>query len=117
MKLRGIAIPDIAGHPTGGAIDVSLYNSETKTDLDMGSDIGDIFSDERMSWFCDSLTTAQQNNRQLLLELMCGQGFAPYWGEWWHYSYGDKEWAAYYNQPNAIYEKVPADSDLFIKNS
>jgi D-alanyl-D-alanine dipeptidase len=37
---------------------------------------------------------------------MLGVGFAPFDGEWWHFSYGDKEWAAYYNKPNAVYEQI-----------
>ncbi|MDR3125675.1 MAG: hypothetical protein LBU20_01195 [Candidatus Nomurabacteria bacterium] len=31
-----------------------------------------------------------------ILKPMMSQGFAPYDGEWWHFSYGDREWAAWY---------------------
>ncbi len=36
---------------------------------------------------------------------MTAAEFAPFWGEWWHYSFGDCEWATYYEKPNAIYSQ------------
>jgi len=45
-------------------------------------------------------------NRILLRYLLKKQGFAPYDGEWWHFSYGDREWAFYYKKKNAIYGQV-----------
>jgi D-alanyl-D-alanine dipeptidase len=30
-------------------------------------------------------------NRKLLRHIMQSSGFAPYDGEWWHFSYGDRE--------------------------
>jgi len=37
---------------------------------------------------------------------MPARGFTNYAGEWWHFSYGDKEWAKYYGEQAAIYEQV-----------
>jgi D-alanyl-D-alanine dipeptidase len=102
---QGVAIPDLAGHPTGGAVDLTIFDNARQVCLDMLSEIGDYNDDEKMSWLAQG-TPKQMENRILLLNLMVAEGFAPYWGEWWHYSYGDKEWAVYYNQPNAIYEKI-----------
>jgi D-alanyl-D-alanine dipeptidase len=102
---QGVAIPDLAGHPTGGAVDLTIFDNARQECLDMLSEIGDYNADEKMSWLAQG-TPEQTENRQLLLNLMVAEGFAPYWGEWWHYSYGDKEWAVYYNQPSAIYEKL-----------
>jgi D-alanyl-D-alanine dipeptidase len=34
---------------------------------------------------------------------MVAAGFAPFYGEWWHFSYGDREWAAVYGEPAALY--------------
>jgi diaminopimelate epimerase len=80
-----IAEPTVAGHPTGGAVDVYLEGMEID------------FND------CDynPNDTMQYKLRMLMLE----RGFAPFEGEWWHFSYGDKEWAAYFDKPNAIYEQ------------
>ena len=49
-----VAVPDIAGHPTGA---------------------------------------------------MVSEGFAPFYGEWWHFSYGDREWAAFYEK-EALYDII-----------
>lgn len=32
--------------------------------------------------------------------------FTPFDGEYWHFSYGDRERAFYYDQPHAIYDQV-----------
>jgi len=31
-------------------------------------------------------------NRQLLHDLMVKEGFAPFYGEWWHFFLWDREW-------------------------
>ena len=35
---------------------------------------------------------------------MKNAGFANYPLEWWHFSYGDRLWAAYTNQKEAVYD-------------
>ncbi|GAB4238800.1 MAG: M15 family metallopeptidase [Chlamydiales bacterium] len=97
-----IAHPDVAGHPTGGAVDLTLQFNGTP--IDMGSQIADFSDPEKMPTFSHSLTALQQNNRILLHDLMIAEGFAPFYGEWWHFSYGDREWAAFYENPTAIYD-------------
>jgi len=37
---------------------------------------------------------------------MVEAGFAPFTGEWWHFSYGDREWAAIWGRDAAIYEQL-----------
>jgi D-alanyl-D-alanine dipeptidase len=103
MTNQYIAVPEMAAHPTGGAVDVALINSNGEY-VDMGFPFLGIFEADvsKISWFAEGLTNAQQNNRQLLLNAMTQAGFAPYWGEWWHYSFGDKEWAVFYNQAKAM---------------
>lgn len=99
-----IAHPSVAGHPTGGAIDVTLfYNGE---ELDMGCKICDFDQPDKIITYSDNITKQQHDNRMLLLDALKNEGFAPFYGEWWHYSYGDKEWAAHYNKPEAIYSQL-----------
>jgi D-alanyl-D-alanine dipeptidase len=97
------ASPDVAGHPTGGAIDVTI--SINGKDVDMGCGIAD-FSSEKIETYAAGLTNKQKQNRSLLREVLMNAGFAPFDGEWWHFSYGDREWAAYYRRPNAIYGQI-----------
>jgi D-alanyl-D-alanine dipeptidase len=42
--------------------------------------------------------------RMTLREAMMSGGFAPFDGEWWHFSYGDREWAKYYGAATARYD-------------
>lgn len=102
---RFIAVPTVAGHPTGGAVDLTIKDIERDDFLDMGSLIYE-FSSDRVTWEAKGLTLEQKRNRQILYDLMVSEGFAPFWGEWWHYSYGDREWSVYYNKPHAIYDQI-----------
>jgi D-alanyl-D-alanine dipeptidase len=97
---RMIAVPTTAGHPTGGAVDVQILNSGQP--INMGTKIWEFTKDSfTFSPFVDK---EAWDNRQLLRHVMTQVGFAPFDGEWWHFSYGDKEWAKYYGKANAIYE-------------
>ena len=98
-----VAVPDVAGHPTGGAIDLTLADENDA--LDMGSAYGD-FSTPLYHAFAEGTTEAQRANRMLLRQVMVEAGFAPFTGEWWHFSYGDREWAAIWDQPAALYEQL-----------
>jgi D-alanyl-D-alanine dipeptidase len=98
-----VAVPSVAGHPTGGAIDLTL--ADETGEVDMGAAYGD-FSNQLFHAFAEGLTEAQRANRALLREIMVGAGFAPFNGEWWHFSYGDAEWAAVWEQPAALFRQI-----------
>jgi len=100
---RFYAVPEVAGHPTGGAVDVTVYDFVEDKYLDFGTEILD-FSTRRI--YYDAIAIEQKygreakkteatRNRKMLREIMGNEDFAPYEGEWWHFSYGDKEWAYY----------------------
>lgn len=99
---RLIAVPEIAGHPTGGAVDIQITNAGVP--IDMGTNIWEFVKDSFM--FSPFIGQEAQDNRLLLRSIMMDVGFAPFDGEWWHFSYGDKEWAAYYKKPFAIYNQI-----------
>lgn len=80
-------------HCTGAAIDIELV--DRKGPLKMGTPVNAI--DEKANLIATGLTKSEQLNRQLLLSVMMSQGFAPLSAEWWHFSYGDRNWAAFYN--------------------
>ena len=96
------AVPDVAGHPTGGAVDVTAVGPDG-SELDMGGALGDFDDLARIPTFAPGLTAEQHGNRMLLHDAMVAAGFAPFYGEWWHFSYGDREWAAFYERPAALY--------------
>jgi len=101
---RYVAVPTVAGHPTGGAVDIMMVDNSGKP-LDFGSKIYD-YSTKNGYVFSENISQAAQKNRLLLREIMVINGFAPFDGEWWHFSYGDREWAYYYKKPAAIYDQI-----------
>jgi len=107
---RFIAVPTVAGHPTGGAIDVVIKDERTNEVIDFGSKQYD-FSTKDCYVFTNQISQEAINNRMLLRNVLLSCGFAPYDGEWWHFCYGDREWAYYYNQPFALYNQI-ANKDL-----
>lgn len=108
-----VAYPEVAGHPTGGAIDLTIRLGDH--DLDMGTNIANFTDIELIRTFCTVISPTQRAHRMLLRELMMEQGFAPFDGEWWHFSYGDREWAGYYGKSHAIYGHVVPHSGCFRK--
>ena len=98
-----IAVPDVAGHPTGGAVDIRILKSGVP--VYMGTEV-DAFNSPDILVFSPFISKNAWRNRMLLRRVMMNVGFAPFDGEWWHFCYGDKEWAKYYAKPNAIYEQV-----------
>lgn len=92
-----VAAPSVAGHPAGAAVDLTIIESDGSY-IDMGTAIADYSDEEKIKTFGDGLTEQQQRNRKLLHDLMVAENFAPFYGEWWHFSYGDREWAAFYNK-------------------
>lgn len=101
---RKIAVPEVAGHPTGGAIDIFIRNIYTGESIDFGTPMYDFSTKDAyvLSPFISRVATA---NRMLLRDILMDKGFAPFDGEWWHFSYGDKEWAYYYGQKHAQYSQ------------
>lgn len=98
---RFVAMPSVAGHPTGGAIDLTIaYQGR---EIDMGGEIADFSNPPLIPTYSSVATDEQQKNRILLHDLMVGEGFAPFYGEWWHFSYGDREWAVFYRQAKTLY--------------
>lgn len=101
---RVVAVPEVAGHPTGGAVDVTIASSDG--DWDMGTPIWDLEALDLIPTFSTLVSEQARGNRMILRNIMLDQGFAPFDGEWWHFSMGDKEWAAYYKKPCACYSEI-----------
>lgn len=99
-----IAVPGVAGHPTGGAVDITIYDCVEDYFLDMGCEISD-FSSSKYVTYAPGLLEEHKRNRQILHDVMVEQGFCHYFGEWWHFCYGDKEWAFFYDKKVALYEQ------------
>ena len=99
---RLVAVPEVAGHPAGAAVDIQILQAGKP--IDFGTEIHQFVPDSFT--FSPFVSSEAWRNRQLLRRAMMLAGFAPFDGEWWHFSYGDKEWARYYNQRAALYEQI-----------
>ncbi len=87
-------------HQTGGAVDLTLADLDGNI-IFMGSD----YSEQSEKSFFDSKNISKEARkyREILKEVMEEEDFNNYPAEWWHWSYGDKMWAAYKKKPYAIY--------------
>ena len=103
-----IAVPEVSGHPTGGAVDVVIFDMEKKKIIDFGTKVHD-FDDSKSYINYMNISDKAYSNRIMLRKIMMHVGFAPYDGEWWHFSYGDPEWAYYYQEKEYLYSQINKD--------
>ena len=104
LRLLNIGIAGVGGgHQTGGAVDMGLCDKEGR-ELDMGTQYSE--HNQKTKTRCIALTEEQRRNRRILVDAMQRAGFVNYPAEWWHFSYGDKMWAAYSSKKSALYDIV-----------
>ena len=103
---------DVAPHPTGAAVDLTLRNVETGEELDLGTEYNAIPLETDNATFSDATNIGAEaaELRRILHSAMTSAAFVNYPSEWWHWSYGDKYWAATLNRPHALYGFVDEDS-------
>jgi D-alanyl-D-alanine dipeptidase len=94
---------DIAPHCTGGAVDLTILGPNNE-ELDMGTGTDEFSTDT----YTDSLNISSiaRNNRNILINVMTQAGFINFPAEWWHWSYGDREWAYHQSDKTAIYDTI-----------
>jgi D-alanyl-D-alanine dipeptidase len=73
-----------SGHSRGSTVDITLVNSKTGKELDMGSKY-DFFGIQSHPFF-KGISKKQRDNRMLLRKVMLEQNFTPYKNEWWHFT-------------------------------
>ena len=104
LRLLNVSIAGVGGgHQTGGAVDLGLCAPDGR-ELDMGTNY--LEHNHQTATRCKALSEEQKKNRLMLLRAMQRAGFVNYPAEWWHFSYGDKMWAAYCNKKTAVYDVV-----------
>ncbi|WP_409304890.1 M15 family metallopeptidase [Peribacillus sp. SCS-155] len=102
-----VAPPQVAPHPTGGAIDVTLMGADGK-ELDLGTDFDALPHEVDYATFFDAANISEEAryNRYILRDALQAVGFTNYFTEWWHWSYGDRYWAVMNGHPEALYNPV-----------
>lgn len=104
---RYVAPPNVAPHPTGGAVDLTLIDSKGK-ELDLGTPFDAIPQETDNATFFDATNISGQaiQNRQILAHALQSVGFVNYFTEWWHWSYGDRYWAVMTKGDHSLYNSV-----------
>lgn len=94
LAQKQIARPDGqgSGHQTGGAVDITLCTLDG-TPLPMGTGYPEFNEFTKTSARMKDEDVRER--RRILLYAMRETGFVNYPNEWWHYSFGDRMWAAY----------------------
>ena len=90
---------NVGGHQTGGAIDITLIKDGKE--IDMGTKYEE-YSQKTLT-HNKLINETQKSNRFYLKKKLEKYDFNNFPAEWWHYSYGDKMWAAYKGKKTCIY--------------
>lgn len=96
-------------HSTGGSVDLTVADARGSM-LAMGSEF-DETSNRSETLYLESLTKEELSetelraleNRRLLYHVMTAAGFTNYPDEWWHFDYGNQNWALMSGHKTAIY--------------
>lgn len=111
-----VALPSVdprkpSPHLTGGAVDLGIVDDEGCL-LYMGSNFDETSSRSATCYYenvmmqrgtLDEKGFTALQNRRLLYHCMKEAGFTNYPEEWWHYDYGNQNWAYFSNQKIAFY--------------
>ncbi len=81
-------IAKMSSHSRGSAIDLTLFDMKTGTDVDMGGPF-DLFSEVSHPDY-KGITDEQYENRMMLQKVMVRNGFIPMSNEWWHFMLKDE---------------------------
>ncbi len=98
-----------SNHLTGGAIDLTIATKEVH--LNMGTCFDDFSEGSRTDAY-ENMTDLNdeelliRENRRMLKRIMENAGFANYSEEWWHYDYGNQNWAKSVGKHMAFYRGV-----------
>jgi D-alanyl-D-alanine dipeptidase len=92
-----------SGHQTGGAIDLGLCDGDGN-ELDMGTEWRNCT--DLVRTYRRGMTQKQYENRGILLDAMLYAGFSNYFEEWWHFCYGDLDWAVMNRIPKTLFARI-----------
>ncbi|QEY24554.1 M15 family metallopeptidase [Neisseria animalis] len=92
-------------HSTGGSVDLTLFDMQTGQALDMGTAF-DEPSRRSHTAALEETDLPAKNYRRLLVHIMRQAGFSNIPTEWWHFDYGNQNWAFYTRQPYAVYGMI-----------
>jgi len=108
---RQWAHPDVAGHPTGGSVDISIWDDVNEAEVPMPTKYDDFTIPAASYRRYPHATAEQRANAGYLERRLAKWGIYPYPGEWWHFDFGNREWAWGTGNPVAIYGAVSSPTE------
>ena len=107
LASRYISPPQVAPHPAGAAVDLTLATADG-AELDLGTRVNADPEESGGRCFTASpaIGPAARENRRMLAAALTAVGLVNYPTEWWHWSFGDRYWAAVTGAPAACYGPV-----------
>lgn len=101
---KHVSPPEVAPHPCGAAVDLTL--TKDGRELDLGTPVNATPADSANACFTSAvnITDAARECRDILSKALSFAGLVNYPPEWWHWSYGDRYWAATTGATHAVYE-------------
>jgi len=101
-------------HNTGGAVDLTIVD-ENGLFLEMGTDYDDSTLKASTTYFENQLAEEVKlnskeiealKNRRMLYHIMTSVGFTNFVDEWWHFDYGNQNWAWISGNDHAVYGRM-----------
>lgn len=101
---KHVSPQNVAPHPCGAAVDLTLTHDGRE--MDLGTPVNATPADSANACFTSArnITDAAREGRDILGTALSFAGLVNYPPEWWHWSYGDRYWAAVTGATQAIYE-------------
>jgi zinc D-Ala-D-Ala dipeptidase len=100
---KHVSPPSVAPHPCGAAVDLTLWAHGAELDLGTAMNATPQTSANACFTAAANITEQARHWRDVLAKAMAVGGMVNYPPEWWHWSYGDKYWAATTHAPAAHY--------------
>ena len=91
---------------------ICIFNKKTNKMLDFGTQWKEFNAGKRNFTLSPEISVKAKNNRLLLKKIMEKVGFYQFPGEWWHFSFGDREWAAAHNKTKSLYQQIELTMSL-----
>lgn len=92
-----------SGHQACCAIDITLCDAD-RNELDMGTAMHEFSEKTRTD--SELISPQQKKNRSILVNALEKTGIINYPAEWWHFSYGDHQWAWLTGKREALFGPI-----------
>jgi D-alanyl-D-alanine dipeptidase len=104
LTSRYIAPPEVAPHPAGAAVDLTLATADG-AELDLGTRVNADPEESGGRCFTASpdIGPEAREHRRVLATALSAVGLVNYPTEWWHWSFGDRYWAVVTGAPAACH--------------